>query len=129
MKIERIKKVSNQYSEQRKANMMFNKNGNGADTTRITIPVMWARKLGYTENDKTAIIKLNEKSIEIIKEDSNSTRYATRDREAGNIIEYFANIVEARKAIQQYEESDKKEDIYEANFYEIYDTEAEEIIE
>ena len=122
-------KIKKQNAKQRKANMMFNKNGNGADTTRITIPVIWARKLGYTENDKTAIIKLKENSIEIIKEDSNSTRYATRDREAGNIIEYFASIVEARKAIQQYEESDKKEDIYEANFYEIYDTEAEEIIE
>lgn len=28
----------------RKANMIFNKNGNGFDTTRITIPVTWAKK-------------------------------------------------------------------------------------
>lgn len=46
-------------------------------------------------------------------------RYAVRDREAGNIIEYFDTMEKAEKALQEYEESDKAEGIYEENFYEV----------
>lgn|SRR5574344_545801 len=56
--------------EERKANMMFNKNGNGSVTTRITIPVNWARQLGFTEEHKNGIMQLNENKIIIEKEEN-----------------------------------------------------------
>lgn len=55
-------------------------------------------------------------------------RYWTRDREAGNKIESFATLEEAREAIKGYEEQDKKDRTFEADFYEIYDEEEEKII-
>ena len=63
-------KINKQNEKQRKANMLFNKNGNGADTTRITIPVVWAKKLGFTSEDREAIITLEEDTI-IIKKNYN----------------------------------------------------------
>lgn len=61
-------KINKINENQRKANMMFNKNGAGSDTTRITIPVVWAKKLGFTSEDRRAIIKLAENQIIIEKE-------------------------------------------------------------
>lgn len=55
-------------------------------------------------------------------------RYQIRDREAGNYIETVATIREAIKVIRQYEAEDKAEGTYTENFYEIYDTETEEVI-
>lgn len=52
-------------------------------------------------------------------------RYWTRDREAGNKIESFTTLEEAREAIKGYEEQDKKDRTFEADFYEIYDEEEE----
>lgn len=46
-------------------------------------------------------------------------KYATRDRKAGNIIEYFNTKEEAERAIIEYEKADKIEGIYEADFYEV----------
>lgn len=60
-------KINKQNENQRKANMMFNKNGNGFDTTRITIPVVWTKKLGFTQDDREAIIRLEENKIIIEK--------------------------------------------------------------
>ena len=42
-----------------------------------------------------------------------------RDREAGNIIDSFRTMDDAKKALAEYEEQDKKEWTYEENFYEI----------
>lgn len=42
--------------EERIANMMFNETGAGSVTTRITIPVPWARKMGFTKLDRKALI-------------------------------------------------------------------------
>ena len=56
-------------------------------------------------------------------------RYITRDKEAGNKIEEFETLEEARAAIIRYEEQDKKEETFEEDFYEIYDTENEEIVD
>lgn len=55
-------------------------------------------------------------------------RYWTRDREAGNKIEEFATLKEAREAIEKYEKEDKKDGTFTENFYEIYDSQNEEII-
>lgn len=47
----------------------------------------------------------------------------TADRETGTFIDEFASIEDARAAIQQYEESDKNDGIYEPDFYDIVDEE------
>ena len=41
------------------------------------------------------------------------------DRETGTFIDAFASVEEAKKAIAEYEEEDKKEGTYAAYFYEI----------
>lgn len=61
-------KINKQNSQIRKANMIFNKNGNGFSTTKITIPVPWAKKLGFSENDKEGFIILKDNQIIIQKE-------------------------------------------------------------
>ena len=52
----------------RKAKMIFSTNGNGFDTTRITIPVGWAKDLGFTKEDRNGIITLEDNAIIIKKE-------------------------------------------------------------
>jgi len=47
------------------------------------------------------------------------TNYVIRDREAGNIIEEFNTLQEALKELKNFELSDKKEGIFEVNFYEV----------
>lgn len=47
------------------------------------------------------------------------TGYVVRDREAGNVVERFDSLEEAETALRGYEESDKSEGIYEADFYEV----------
>ena len=46
-------------------------------------------------------------------------KYITRDREAGNVIDEFATLDEAKKAIAQYELDDQRQGIWEPDFYEI----------
>lgn len=55
--------------------------------------------------------------------------YITRDREAGNEIERFETMEEAREAVKQYEKSDIEDGTYTEDFYEIYDSESEVVIE
>ena len=55
-------------------------------------------------------------------------KYIIRDREAGNAIEWAETIEEAKKIIKEYEKQDKLDNIYEIDFYEIYDSENDEII-
>lgn len=55
-------------------------------------------------------------------------KYVIRDREAGNKIGLFDTLEEARKALAEFEEEDKKDGVYVADFYEIYDRENEKTI-
>ena len=43
----------------------------------------------------------------------------TTDKETGTFIDECKDIQEAKKLIQQYEEEDRKENIYTADFYDI----------
>lgn len=45
--------------EFRKANILFNKTGQGSSTTRITLPVGWVNELGFTSEDRQSIIEFN----------------------------------------------------------------------
>lgn len=54
-------------SESRNANIIFNKNGNGFLSTKIALPVPWIKELGFTENDKKALIKIENGKIIIEK--------------------------------------------------------------
>lgn len=53
--------------------------------------------------------------------------WITRDREAGNVIEAFRTEAEARGKIALYEEMDRREDIFEPDFYEAVEYEIESI--
>ena len=55
-------------------------------------------------------------------------RYTTRDRETGTLIDEFETVDEARAAIEEYEADDKDGNAYEENFYEVYDSDNEEIV-
>ena len=48
--------------------MMFNKNGTGNETTRISIPLPWARKLGFSADDRMALVTLKDDKIIIEKD-------------------------------------------------------------
>lgn len=56
-------------------------------------------------------------------------RYVIRDSEAGNEIEDFDTLDEAKITLDEYERIDKEEGTYTEDFYEIYDKENEEIVE
>lgn len=54
-------------SEIRNVNISFGKNGNGYASTRITLPVPWIKEMGFTEDDRNAVIEFNENEIIIRK--------------------------------------------------------------
>lgn len=56
-------------------------------------------------------------------------RYCTRDAEAGNVIDFFATLEDAQRAIEQYEKEDKDNGDFTPGFYEIYNIMDEEIEE
>jgi hypothetical protein len=45
--------------------------------------------------------------------------FKIQDREAGNVIETGLTQEEAKKMLEKFEEDDKKDGIYEPDFYEI----------
>lgn len=53
--------------KKRNANIMFNQNGNGSDTTRITLPVTWIKEMGFTSKDRIANISFENDKIIIEK--------------------------------------------------------------
>lgn len=55
-------------------------------------------------------------------------RFIIRDSQAGNEIESFDTLEEAKKAKLKFEKEDQDEGIAEEGFYEIYDSEKEEIV-
>lgn len=54
--------------------------------------------------------------------------YIIRDREAGNKIAEFSTLEEAIRKLKEYEEDDEKDGTYTPDFYEIYNSEKEEIV-
>jgi hypothetical protein len=50
------------------------------------------------------------------------------DSLAGNLIESFQTLEEAQKCKRKFESDDQSEGIFEFGFYEIYDSEKEEIV-
>lgn len=56
-------------------------------------------------------------------------RFITRDREAGNEIERFETLEEAKQAVVDYEATDKADKTYTEDFYEIYDSQLEKVVE
>ena len=55
--------------EERKAKVLFGKNGNGAMTTKLTLPVPWVRAIGSSPEDREVTIRLQGNEIIIKKED------------------------------------------------------------
>ena len=54
--------------------------------------------------------------------------FSIRDRQGGNVIDSFDSLEAAMYALNEYEEADKLDNIYEENFYEIFDTINNEIV-
>lgn len=54
--------------------------------------------------------------------------FQIRDRQGGNFIDSFDLLEAATYALNEYEEADKIDGIYEENFYEIFDTINNEIV-
>ena len=73
--------------------------------------------LSYSHRERTGSAQRKEETMK--KVNYKKLAYVTRDREAGNIIEFFATREEAEKALAAYEASDKAEGIYEPDFYEV----------
>lgn len=58
----------------------------------------------------------------------NTKRFIVRDRQTGVWIESFNSLLEAKKCIEQFETEDKVNEIYEPDFYEVYDSELGQIV-
>lgn len=54
--------------------------------------------------------------------------FQIRDRQGGNVIDSFDSLEDATYALNEYEEADKLNNIYEENFYEIFDSSKDEIV-
>lgn len=54
--------------------------------------------------------------------------FEIRDRQGGNVIDSFDSLEAAMYALNEHEEADKLNGIYEENFYEIFDTINNEIV-
>ena len=54
--------------------------------------------------------------------------FQVRDRQGGNVIDTFDSLEAATYALNEYEEADKLDGIYEENFYEIFDSGKGEIV-
>ena len=58
----------------------------------------------------------------------NLKRFIVRDKESGNIIDSFSELLSAQDWVQYSENWDKKVGTYTPDFYEVYDNELKEII-
>lgn len=58
----------------------------------------------------------------------NTERFIVRDREAGNYIDGFNTLDKAIQCVKDFEKEDELENIYTEDFYEVYDSELEEIV-
>lgn len=54
--------------------------------------------------------------------------FEIRNGQDGNVIDSFDSLEAAMYALNEYEEADKLDNIYEENFYEIFDTINNEIV-
>ena len=54
--------------------------------------------------------------------------FSIRDRQCGNVIDSFDSLEAAMYTLNEYEEADKLDNIYEENFYEIFDSSKDEIV-
>ncbi|WP_047384388.1 hypothetical protein [Cetobacterium sp. ZWU0022] len=52
--------------EKREAKILWSKSGKGSDTTRITLPVAWIRKMGITTDLREVEILFDENTNKII---------------------------------------------------------------
>lgn len=55
-------------------------------------------------------------------------KYYTADKEAGNKIEMFNSIDEAKKAIAKYEVEDREDGVYTPDFYDVVNEDCESLI-
>lgn len=86
----------------------------------------------YVPDDKIGSEWLNADDAQTaaaIAEAADLKPFVTRDKEAGNVIDEFQTIEDAREAIEGYEMDDEQEGTFTPNFYEIYNVLKQEIVE
>lgn len=69
------------------------------------------------------------RKADVIAEAADLKPFVTRDREAGNVIDEFQTLDDARDAVESYEADDERDGNLTDNFYEIYNQLTEEIVE
>lgn len=57
--------------EKRNQRIIYNKDGHGTLTTKISLPIKWTREMGFSENDRNALIDFDGKKITIKKGEKN----------------------------------------------------------
>lgn len=77
-----------------------------------------AEKLDGNADTFSYIYVSNGVTVGVLQDKAN-TMWIIRDREAGNVIDFFATKEEAEQALVSYEQWDRENGIYSEDFYEI----------
>ena len=81
---------------------------------------IYGKKVGVIKKKVAPKKKAAVKKIGAVKKKSeNKYKYFIQDSEAGNVIDKYITLSEAKKDLLKFEKDDKKEWIYKQNFYEI----------
>jgi hypothetical protein len=81
---------------------------------------IYGKKVGVIKKKVAPKKKAAVKKIGAVKKKSeNKYKYFIQDSEAGNVIDKYITLSEAKKDLLKFEKDDKKEGIYKQNFYEI----------
>ena len=65
---------------------------------------------------------------EKVNEMENEKKFIVQDKETGTVIEKVESLELAKELIKKYEDEDKKNEIYEEDFYEIYDKNLDSVV-
>lgn len=60
-------KINKKNEHYKKINVIFSKNGNGFDTTKISLPLTWLKKINVSKEDREVVLELKDDQIIISK--------------------------------------------------------------
>jgi hypothetical protein len=89
-------------------------------TLKEAFAFVYGRKVSPVKKKAAPKKKAAVKKVGAVKKKSeNKYKYFIQDSEAGNVIDKYITLSEAKKDLLKFEKDDKKEGIYKQNFYEI----------
>ena len=74
--------------ENRNLKISFNKSGSGSLTPRLSLPIIWVREMGISEEDREVVVSLYEDFIMIRKKDFNFSAHSIEDRSENKKISF-----------------------------------------